>query len=67
MVQKIFRPRKVCELFAIGKSTLYQQIKDGDFPPPNIQVGSRGNGWTEDLLEQEQARRIAKRNSERAA
>jgi predicted DNA-binding transcriptional regulator AlpA len=67
MVQKIFRPKKVCELFAIVKSTLYQQIKDGEFPPPNMQTGKRGKGWTEDLLDKEQARRLAKRPSERAA
>jgi predicted DNA-binding transcriptional regulator AlpA len=57
MVQKTFRARAVCDKFGFSRSTLYQQIKDRRFPPPNARVGLRAVGWTEDLLDQEQARR----------
>jgi predicted DNA-binding transcriptional regulator AlpA len=43
-------------------ATLYDQINKNEFPEPNVQVGLRAVGWTEDILEKEQARRIAKRN-----
>lgn len=30
----ILRPRDVCELLSIARSTLYLKISRGDFPPP---------------------------------
>lgn len=61
MVHKTYRPREVRELFGFSHTTLYHQISKGRFPRPNIQIGERAVGWTEDILEKEQARRIAER------
>lgn len=67
MVKRTFRPKAVCELFGFSKSTLHDQINKGKFPPPNVQIGDRAVGWTEDLLEEEQAKRIAARAAKMGA
>ena len=47
--QKILRPKQVCELLGIPKSTLYPWIRDGEFPKP-FNMGKRAVGWTEETI-----------------
>ena len=42
----ILRRRHVEQRTGLSRSTLYQYIKDGDFPPP-VQLGLRAVGWLE--------------------
>ena len=42
----ILRRRQVEQRTGLARSTLYQYIKDGDFPPP-VQLGLRAVGWLE--------------------
>jgi len=42
----ILRRRQVEQRTGLARSTLYQYIEDGDFPPP-VQLGLRAVGWLE--------------------
>lgn len=42
----ILRRRQVEQRTGLARSTLYQYIKDGDFPAP-VQLGPRAVGWLE--------------------
>jgi predicted DNA-binding transcriptional regulator AlpA len=64
---RTYRAKAVQELFGFSHATLYAQIAKGRFPRPNIQIGERAVGWTEDVLQAEQARRIAERAAVEAA
>lgn len=41
----ILRVPEICDCTGWGRSTLYQKIKDGDFPPL-IKIGERASGQT---------------------
>jgi prophage regulatory protein len=41
---RILRLPQVQELVGLRKTTIYQRIKDKDFPPP-VKLGARASGW----------------------
>ena len=43
---RILRKAEVLHVFGISKSTLYNRINDGTFPPP-ISIGGSSKGWLE--------------------
>ena len=45
----ILRLDDVCRRIGIGKSTLYNLIKDEGFPPP-VRIGKKISGWREELV-----------------
>jgi prophage regulatory protein len=47
---KIIRLPKVKELVGLGKTAIYDKIKEGDFPKP-IKLG-RASGWLEGDVQQ---------------
>lgn len=51
------RLKKVLDRTGYGRSTLYQQIADGLFPPP-VHLGKRTSGWISDEIEAVLAARI---------
>jgi prophage regulatory protein len=40
----ILRRRQVEKLTGLSRSTIYQYVKAGDFPPP-VRLGARAVGW----------------------
>jgi prophage regulatory protein len=40
----ILRRREVEKLTGLARSTIYQYVKAGDFPPP-VRLGARAVGW----------------------
>jgi prophage regulatory protein len=42
--QRILRLPQVMDLVGLRKTTIYQRIKDNDFPPP-VKLGARASGW----------------------
>jgi prophage regulatory protein len=40
----ILRRRQVEKLTGLARSTIYQYVKAGDFPPP-VKLGARAVGW----------------------
>jgi prophage regulatory protein len=40
----ILRRRQVEKLTGLARSTIYQYVKAGDFPPP-VRLGARAVGW----------------------
>jgi hypothetical protein len=46
---KIFRAKRLCELFDVNNSTIWHWRKDGILPEPAFQQGGI-EGWTEDQL-----------------
>lgn len=56
LYQYILRPREVCELLSIARSTLYLKIAEGDFPKP-IKLSKNPSkngavGWKRSTIEQ---------------
>ena len=53
---KIYRARELYStrdragLLAISESGLYQKIARGEFPPPNVRLGTRARGWSADVI-----------------
>ncbi|WP_065978093.1 helix-turn-helix transcriptional regulator [Pseudoalteromonas lipolytica] len=48
--EKIIRRTTVLENTGLSKSTLYNRLKEGVFPPP-ISLGARAVGWVESECE----------------
>ncbi|MEN9896542.1 MAG: hypothetical protein RLZZ66_191 [Pseudomonadota bacterium] len=46
---KFIKIDNVLEMTAMSRTTLYQRIKDGDFPE-QIKLGSRSSVWYEDAV-----------------
>ena len=44
MEDRILRPREVCEVLGLSRTTLWRRTRDGDFPPP-IRLGANFIGW----------------------
>jgi predicted DNA-binding transcriptional regulator AlpA len=62
MVQRIYRKKDVQKLYGNPpQSTFDYWISTGRVPRPNVQLGSQTPGWTEDLIERDQAARITHR------
>lgn len=50
MTQRIIRLPEVKTRTGQSRSTIYQRIKEGTFPPP-ISLGGRNVGWLEEEIE----------------
>lgn len=50
MDYQLFRIKEVCRLTGLPKSTVYLQIKQGDFPRP-VKIGERSVAWRGSDLE----------------
>jgi prophage regulatory protein len=48
---EIYRRKKVETVTGLPRSTLYQMVKDGDFPKP-VRLGKRAVGWRSSDIEQ---------------
>jgi prophage regulatory protein len=46
---KIYRIREVCEITGLGRSTIYNMIKSGEFPK-QLELSSRAVGWSSDSV-----------------
>ena len=46
MAERIIRVRDVVERIGVSRSTLYQWVSEGRFPP-SIPLGARAVGWRE--------------------
>ena len=42
--RRIVRRPEVSKLIGLARSTIYQKVKEGSFPPP-IRLGARAIGW----------------------
>jgi hypothetical protein len=59
MVQTIYRKRQVRKLYGDPPlSTFNDWVKTGRVPKPDVQLGPQTPGWTEGLIERDQAARI---------
>lgn len=43
---RILRITEVCEMTSLGKSLIWEMVRDGDFPAPR-QLSARRKGWLE--------------------
>lgn len=48
--RRFLRLPEVKQKVGIGRTTIYQRIKSGEFPAP-ISLGPRAVGWTSDSIE----------------
>lgn len=48
--QRIIRRKEVETRTGLARSTIYQRIKEGSFPPP-ISLGSKAVGWVESEID----------------
>lgn len=62
-IRRILRSKHVLDRRGDAKSTLWEQVNDGTFPPP-IKIGCRAVGWVETEVEAVIAARIAGRSDE---
>lgn len=46
IMTNIIKIRKVCEITALSKATIYREMKKGNFPVP-LQLTERNVGWLE--------------------
>jgi predicted DNA-binding transcriptional regulator AlpA len=51
MPRQIYRPPALCARLGISRSALYERIRQGNFPPANVQLGVKSVGWTEDIID----------------
>ena len=55
-MNKILRLPDVIDITRLGKTTIYQLVKDGSFPKPIKITGARTSGWllseVEDFIQQ---------------
>jgi prophage regulatory protein len=63
-LQSFLRLKQVKALTGLARSTIYDRIKRGDFPPP-LAIGARAVAWTATSIADWQARQI--KNSRKAA
>ena len=55
--QSISRRKKVEARTGLSRSTIYQRIKDGTFPPP-ISLGAKAVGWLDSDIDEWIAERV---------
>ena len=55
----IIRRKAVEARTGLSRSTIYQRVKDGTFPPP-ISLGSKAVGWLQSEIEDWIAERISR-------
>lgn len=46
----LYSTREQPGLLAISESGLYAKIAAGEFPAPNVKLGKRARGWSEDIV-----------------
>ena len=51
MVERLIRRPEVTQRTGLGKSSIYEKISDGEFPPP-IKLGKRTVAWREHDIDQ---------------
>lgn len=51
MSEKLLRIPGLTEKTGLGKSTIYQMVKDGRFPK-QIKIGLRASGWLESEVDE---------------
>ncbi len=51
MSLKVLNRKQVTEITTLSRSTIYMQIKAGEFPRP-IRLGPRRSGWLESDIEE---------------
>lgn len=51
MTQSILRLPQVKSRCGLGRSSIYEKIRKGEFPPP-IAIGIRARGWLSDEIDQ---------------
>ena len=51
MSEKLLRIPSLTEKTGLGKSTIYQMVKDGRFPK-QIKIGLRASGWLESEVDE---------------
>ena len=44
LVDHILRPREVCEVIGVSRTTLWRKSRDGEFPRP-VRLGANSIGW----------------------
>lgn len=60
-VDRLYRIRMVQELTGLGRSCIYQMVKDGEFPPP-VELTPRSRAWRQsDLASWIASRPVARR------
>ena len=62
MADRVLRRDQVLARVGISRSTLYEWVKTGAFPPP-VRLGARARGWIESELDEWLATRRAERSS----
>ena len=50
-MRKILRMKSLPQIVGEGRSTLYEKMQRGESPKPNVRLGSKNVGWTDDLIE----------------
>ena len=63
MTEKFLRLPAVMELTGLGRSTIYEKIKEGTFPRPVHPTGQKASAWLESEIVELQQRRIAEREA----
>lgn len=60
-IDRLYRIRAVQEITGLGRSCIYQMIKDGEFPPP-VELTPRSRAWRHsDLARWTASRPVARR------
>ncbi|MBU6951617.1 AlpA family transcriptional regulator [Hahella sp. HN01] len=54
MAEMIFRIKETTKLTGLSRSTIYERVANGSFPPP-VHLGERAVGWFESSLDDWQA------------
>jgi len=47
---RLLRLRDVCALCGLSRTSIYQAVKDGNFPPP-VAIGARARAWIQQEVE----------------
>jgi prophage regulatory protein len=61
-VNTILRQSNICAKTRLSRSSLYEQIAAGAFPPP-VKLGARSVGWLESEVDGWIAARVAERDA----
>jgi prophage regulatory protein len=63
MIRKLMKIRDVAEATGRSRSTIYELMKEGNFPQP-VKVGAKSVRWVEDEIAEFNEHLIALRDSE---
>jgi prophage regulatory protein len=62
IIERVIRIKEVMDRTGLSRSTIYLQVRDGEFPKP-INLGSRSVGWLQSEVDSWIAQKIGKRQS----